>query len=221
MGIRDDNSEQRRPLRFVVTLLLALMFLVVVGVPATKVGNLYAHLDVLSASVRTGQFEAAGTELDHMTGFYESGRTWGFQWLADYLFKDAFLQRAAYAYLAKDYQAVVQDLQGRIDDPRAAFLLGCAKFRLAEHRYRAITGKDAAAAAAKKAIIQEIIEVTNPDFERAVRADANDTFAYKWNYDLTADADALKRALEAPAIAEPPEDNETMGTSSPVRRRRG
>ena len=220
MDIRDDG-ERRRPLRFVVTFLLALIFLVAVGVPATIVGNLYAHLDALSASVRTGQYDAAGAELEQVTRFYETGRSWGLQWLADSLFKDAFLQRAAYAYLAKDYQAVVADLQGRIDDPRAAFLLGCAKFRLAEHRYHAITARDAASNAARRAIIQEVLGVTNPDFERAVRADANDMFTYKWNYDLTADADAIKRALEVPEPPDPPEENQEMGTATPARRRRG
>jgi hypothetical protein len=220
VGIRDD-VDRRRPRRFAVTLLLALIFLVVVGVPARIVGNLYAHLDALSANVRSGQLEAAGAELDHVTAFYEIGRSWGLQWLADYLFKDAFLQRAAYAYVAKDYQAVVQDLQGKVDDPRAAFLLGCAKFRLAEHRYRGINGKDARAAAQKTAIIQEIIEVINPDFERAVRADANDTFAYKWNYDLTSDRDAIKRALDEPQVADPQEPERPIGTGTPVRRRRG
>jgi hypothetical protein len=220
MDIRDDG-ERRRPLRFVVTFLLALIFLVAVGAPATTIGNLYAHLDALSASVRTGQYEAAGAELEQVTEFYETGRSWGLQWLADSLFTDAFLQRAAYAYLAKDYQAVVADLQGRVDDPRAAFLLGCAKFRLAEHRYHAITGRDAASNAARSAIIQEVLEVTNPDFERAVRADANDMFAYKWNYDLTADADAIKRALEVPEPPDQPAENQEMGTATPARRRRG
>jgi hypothetical protein len=220
LGIRDD-VDRRRPFRFVVTLLLALIFLVVVGVPARIVGNLYAHLDALSANVRSGQFEAAGAELDRVTAFYETGRTWGLQRLADYLFKDAFLQRAAYAYVAGDYQAVVQGLQKQADDPRAAFLLGCAKFRLAERRYREIGGKDTRAAAQKKAISQEVIEAINPDFERAVRADANNTFAYKWNYDLTSDADAIKRALDAPQVSPPPEPEQTIGTGTPIRRRRG
>ena len=211
----------KRPLRFVVTLLLAMIFLVVVGAPARIVGNLYARLDALSADVRTGQLQAAGAELDRVTAFYETGRSWGLQRLADYLFKDAFLQRAAYAYLARDYQAVVQNLQAKADDPRAAFLLGCAKFRLAEHRYRELNGKDARAAAQRKAIIQEVIEVINPDFERAVRADLNDTFPYKWNYDLTSDADAIKRALDAPQVSDPQEPEQTIGTGTPVRRRRG
>jgi hypothetical protein len=211
----------KQPLRLVVTLLLALIFLVVVGVPARMMGNLYSHLDALSANVRSGQFEAAGAELDRVTAFYETGRTWGLQRLADYLFKDAFLQRAALAYVAKDYQAVVQDLQARVDDPRAAFLLGCAKFRLAEHRYREIGGKDARAAAQRTALIHEVIEVINPDFERAVRADVNDTFAYKWNYDLTSDADAIKRALDVPRGSDPQEPERAIGTGTPVRRRRG
>src|SRR5690242_5755406 len=115
-----DNGEARRPLRFVITFLLAVIFLVAVGVPATILGNMYAHLDALSASVRTGQSAAASAELDQVTGFYETARRWGLQWVADSLFKDAFLRRAAHSYLAQDYQAVVEELQGRIDDPRAA-----------------------------------------------------------------------------------------------------
>jgi hypothetical protein len=208
-------------MRLLIGFLLAALILVVVGVPARTIAGLYAHLDALSANVRSGELEAARGELDQITGYYETGRAWGFQWLADYLFADAFLQRAAHAYLLEDYDAVIDALQTRVDDPRASFLLGCARFRLAERRYHAVAGDNAKAAALKTAIVQEIIEVVNQDFERAVRADQNDTFSYKWNYDLTSDADALERALAAPPEQAPEDPTEVMGIATPGRRRRG
>jgi hypothetical protein len=123
--------------------------------------------------------------------------------------------------MAEDYPTVVADLERQIDDPRAAYLVGCAKFRIAQQRYREIRSNDAASAARKEAIVREVLELINPEFERAVRADPNDTFAYKWNYDLTSNAEAIRRALEMPRLSEPPELDQRMGNQSPVRRRRG
>lgn len=214
--------DPKNSVRLLVTLVLALLFFVVVGAPASTLGNFYTHLDALTDDVRRADFEAAKTELDQVTGYYEASRAWGLQWFADdYLFKDAFLQRAAHGYLTGAYETVVSDLEGKIDDPRAAYLLGCAKFRVVQRRYREITGADRKSEAQKNAIIQEVLEVINPDFERAIRGDRSDMFAYKWNYDLTSDADAVRRALELPKAAEPPELEQMKGEGTPVRRRRG
>lgn len=215
----NDGVRSQRPR--VVTFLLAVVFLVVVGAPAATVGNIYAHLDALSEGVRSGESDAVGTELALLRTYYDSSRAWGVQWLGDYLLADAFLQRAAHAYLTEDYDGVVEALPGRVDDARAAFILGCARFRVAARRYRAISARDARGAAQKTAAIQDIIQTVNPDFERAVRADRSDTFAYKWNYDLTSDADALKRALEIPVAESDDDPPETMGVGTPMRRRRG
>lgn len=215
----DDGETRRRPRLW--TLLLALIFLIVVGVPAGVIGNLYAHLDALSENIRNAQPEAVNEELETVRVYYDNSRAWGAQWLGDYVLADAFLQRAAYAYLVEDYERVVSTLQDRVDDPRASFLLGCAKFHLAARRYGAIAGQGPAAAARRVAVIQDIIDGVNPDFERAVRADASQAFQYKWNYDLTSDADALKRALEAPAAPADDEPPEATGIGTPMRRRRG
>ena len=214
--------DPKNSVRLLVTLVLALLFFVVVGAPASTLGGFYVHLDALTDNVRRADFEAAKTELDEVTGYYEASRAWGLQWFADdYLFRDAFLQRAAYGYLTGAYETVVGDLEGKIDDPRAAYLLGCAKFRIAQRRYRGITGADRKSEAQKGAIIQEVIELINADFERAIRGDRSDVFAYKWNYDLTSDADAIRRALELPKAAEQPELQQMKGEGTPVRRRRG
>jgi hypothetical protein len=175
----------------------------------------------LSADVRNGATELAVQELDQLTVFYQASRNWHLGWLADRLFADAFLQRAAAAYLAGDYERVVADLRERVDDPRAAYLLGCARFRLAQRRYRAIDSKDPQAANRKNAVVQEVLEQVNPDFEHAVRADRTNRFADKWNYDLTSNADAIRRALEPPAAAAPPRLERRRGSRSPVRPRRG
>ena len=70
-------------------------------------------------------------------------------------------------------------------------------------------------------IIQEVLDQVNADFERALRSDTEDRFDYKWNYDLTSDPDATRRALEAPREVEPPELEQMRGEGTPVRRRRG
>ena len=116
---------------------------------------------------------------------------------------------------------MVVDLRERVDDPRAAHLLGCARFRIAQRQYREIPSQDPKGAARRNAIIQEVIDQVNPDFEHAVRADRTNRFAYKWNYDLTSNADAIRRALDTPAAIAPPELERRLGHKSPARTRRG
>ena len=138
-----------------------------------------------------------------------------------YLFQDAFLQQAFYSYLTGDFQVVVDDLADEIDDPRASYLLASAKFMLARQRYRAIDGENPNAQVQKEAIILEVMETVNADFERALRGDTTDNFDYKWNYDLTSNPEAIRRALELPREIEPPELEQMKGEGTPVRRRRG
>lgn len=179
-----------------VTLGLALAFLIVVGVPARRMAGFYTHLDALADDVARGDLQGAKGELEQVTSFYDVSRAWGFQWFADaYLFRDAYLHRAAAAYLTGDYETVAADLKGRVDDARASHLAGCARFRLAEREYRQLPGSDRASTERKDAIVREVLEQINPDFERALRADTADRFAYKWNYDLTSDAEAVRRAF--------------------------
>lgn len=219
--MREKAIDQRKRPRLLTMLVLALVFFIVVGVPARMLANLYVHLDALSANARSGDLRAVRTELGEVTRFYERARVWGLEWVADYVLKDALLQRATAAYLAGEYQTVVTDLERHNDDPRAAHLLGCAKFRIAQRRYREFSGRDAKSMAQKKAIVQEVLDLINSDFERAVRTDTRDTFAYKWDYDLTSDAAAITRAMELPRQSEPPELEQRLGEKSPVRRRRG
>jgi hypothetical protein len=196
-------------------------FLAMVALPAMALSRFYGHMDALSVDVRRGDADLAAGELDRLTAFYQGSRDWHLEWLADALFADAFLQRAAAAYLTGDYDRVVADLRDRVDDPRAAHLLGCARFRIAQRRYRAIVTQDPKAAAMKSAIIQGVIDEVNPDFEHAVRADRTNRFADKWNYDLTSNPDAIRRALEKHAPPATPELEQRHGDKRPIRTRRG
>ena len=92
---------------------------------------------------------------------------------------------------------------------------------LARERYRAIDPESADAQVQKEAIIVEVMETVNADYERALRGDTDDRFEYKWNYDLTSNPEAIRRALEAPREIEPPELEQMKGEGTPVRRRRG
>lgn len=217
-----DLIDREHAFKYVIGFVLAVIFLVVVAVPARSLSGFYLTLDELSDSVRRNDFDQAETKLSEATAFYESSRAWGVESLADsYLFREAFLQQASYSYLTGDYETVVNDLADDVDDPRASYLLASAKFQLARIRYRAIPADDADAEARRQAIIQEVLDDVNADYERALRADVDGPFEYKWNYDLTSDADATRRALEIPPEAAPPELEQMKGEGTPVRRRRG
>ena len=217
-----DVFRGQSPARWAVGLVLVLAFLMAAALPASSVGSFYSHLDALSYHVRNRDEGAARAELDEVTAFYERSRRLGLQWFADsYLFADSFLHQAAFSYFTGDYETIVESLQDRIDDHRASYLLGVAKFRLAQDRYRAIEGAGAAAARAKADIINEVLDEVNPDFERALRGAPGGRFDYKWNYDLTSDPAAIRRALETLTADEPPELQEMKGEGPPVRRRRG
>jgi len=217
-----DLLDKEKSFRFVVGFLLALTFLVLVGVPSRSLAGFYTHMDGLSEAVYRGDFEQADVELSAVNRFYEGSRSVGMSWFADaYLFTDAFLQQASYNYLIGNFEAVTRDLADEIDDPRASHLIGSAKFQLARQRYRAIADDDPNGEAQKLVIIQEVLDDINADYERALRSDTLDRFDYKWNYDLTSDPDAVRRALEPLREAEPPQLEQMRGEGTPVRRRRG
>ena len=217
-----DLFDKERAFRFLLGFVFSLLFLAVVSIPASSLAGFYDNLDGLSESVQREDFSRAEAELSDVTGFYESSRSWGLQWFADaYLFSDAFLQQASYNYLTGNFEAVVRDLADEIDDPRASHLLGSAKFQLARLRYRAIPDEDENGEARKLGIIQEVLEDVNADFERSLRSDRSGRFDYKWNYDLTSDPEAVRRALEPLREVEPPQLEQMRGEGTPVRRRRG
>ena len=217
-----DLLDRESGFRFLIGFVLALVFLVAVAVPSNSLSGFYGRLDSLSDAVDRGDYEQADNELDEVTGFYERSRAYGVGWFADaYLFSDAFLQQASYNYLTGDFEAVVRDLADEVDDPRASHLLASAKFQLARQRYRAIPDDDPEIEPKKLAIIQEVLEDVNADYERALRVDSGEHFEYKWNYDLTSDPEAVRRALEALREAEPPQLEQMRGEGTPVRRRRG
>lgn len=213
----------RNSFKLAVAFAVALMFLAAVGLPARKLGQFYGHLDALNENLRTGDFDAAKAEMDEVTRLYATSRLWGMQWFADsYLLTDTFLQRAAHAYLTGDYAAVVEALENRVDDPRAASLLGSAKFQVARQRYRSITGETAEDAAERSSVVQEVLDHVAPDFERALRADRTDSFDYKWNYDLATSRDAIDRALGLAGGGGAPRLELTKKVEgSAVRRRKG
>ena len=217
-----DLLDKEHSFRYLIGLVLAVAFFVAVWVPSRSLAVFYDNLEGLSDSVQRADYETAEQQLAEVSAFYEGSRAWGVQQLvASYLFQDAFLQQASYSYLTGDLQTVVDDLSDEVDDARASHLLANAKFMLARERYRAIDGEDPDAARLKEAIIVEVMETINPDYERARRSDLTDRFDYKWNYDLTSNPEAVRRALEAPREIEPPELEQMKGEGTPVRRRRG
>lgn len=217
-----DLLDKERSFKFLIGFVLAIAFLALVAIPSRSLGGFYANLDALSDSVDRGDYEQADLQIAEVTGFYERSRSLGLGWFSDaYLFADAFLQQASYNYLTGDFEAVVRDLADEIDDPRASHLLASAKFQLARQRYRAIADDDPDGQLKKAAIIEEVLDDVNADYERALRADQTGRFDLKWNYDLTSDPEAVRRALEPLREAEPPQLEQMRGEGTPVRRRRG
>jgi len=217
-----DLIDKEHSFRYLVGFVLALLFFIGVSVPSRSLAGFYANLEGLSDSVERSDFATAEEQLAEVSAFYVGSRAWGMQGLVDsYLFQDAFLQQASYSYLTGDYQTVVDDLADEVDDPRASQLLASAKFMLARQRYRAIDPESASAQIEKEAIIVEVMETVNADYERALRGDLTERFDYKWNYDLTSNPEAIRRALEEPREIEPPELEQMKGEGTPVRRRRG
>ena len=217
-----DLINRDQVFRYLLGFVFAVIFLIIVALPARSLAGFYDHLDQLSDSVSRGDFEEAEAELEQVTSFYERSRSWGVQWIVDaYLFRDAFLQQASYSYLTGDYETVVHELADDVDDARASNLLAGAKFQLARQQYRAIADDDPDGEAMKAAIIEHVLDDVNADYERALRSDETYEFDYKWNYDLTSDPDATRRALEPLRAAEPPETEEMRGEGTPSRRRRG
>ncbi|MYH27594.1 MAG: hypothetical protein F4137_01780 [Acidobacteria bacterium] len=217
-----DLLDKERSFKYLIGFVLAILFLALVAIPSRSLGGFYANLDALSDSVERGDYEQADLQLAEVTGFYERSRNLGLGMVSDaYLFADAFLQQASYNYLTGDFEAVVRDLADDIDDPRASHLLASAKFQLARLRYRAIADDDPDGQLKKAAIIEEVLDDVNADYERALRADATGRYDFKWNYDLTSDPEAVRRALEPLREAEPPQLEQMRGEGTPVRRRRG
>ena len=217
-----DLLDKERSFKFLIGFVLAIVFLALVALPSRTLGRFYANLDALSEAVDRGDYEEADLRLAEVTGFYERSRNLGLGWFSDaYLFSDAFLQQASYSYLTGDFDAIVRDLADEIDDPRASHLLANAKFQLARQRYRSIADDDPEGEVKKLAIIEEVLDDVNADYERALRSDRTGRFDFKWNYDLTSDPEAVRRALEPLREVEPPQLEQMRGEGTPVRRRRG
>jgi hypothetical protein len=214
--------DSEHAVRLVAGLILAVIFLVAVSWPASALASFYRKLDAMSQDVQQQDFAAAKREIDDVAAFYDRLRAVGLQSIADsYLFANAFLHRAAYAYLVGEHDTVVRDLADRIDDPRASFLLASAKFRLVQQRYRGVVGTSAVAE--QTVLIREVLDQINPDYERALRADLSNRFDFKWNYDLTSDPEAIRRALLPPAVPDlsDVEERKMKGAGTPSRRRKG
>lgn len=217
-----DLLDKEKSFKFLVGFVLALVFFVLVAFPSRTLSGFYTHMDGLSEAIYRGDYERADVELSEVNSFYADSRGVGMSWFADaYLFTDAFLQQASYNYLTGNFEEVVRNLADEIDDPRASHLLASAKFQLARQRYRAIPDDDENGEVQKLAIIQEVLDDVNADYERALRSDMLNRFDYKWNYDLTSDPEAVRRALEPLREAEPPQLEQMRGEGTPVRRRRG
>lgn len=148
-----------------------------------------ARLELLAQSQDPYDSRYVKQELDVLESFYERADRLQLRWLADrILFKDAKLYEAIYYYRIGYYDFVKTILENS-DDPRALNLQGAALFLSAREFY--LKGQ-------KEKTLQLATEDAHAFFRQAVEKDRNQTFAYKWNYDLTANPRDAERALASP-----------------------
>ena len=156
-----------------------------------------------------------------VTEFYETGRSWGLQWLADSLFKDAFLQRARRMHAGEKLPGRCWISRGASHDPRAAFLLGCASSG-SRNSATVPSRREMPRQCGEEQIIQEILDVTNLISSGRFRGGRRRHVRLQVELrSCTSDADAIKRALEVRNLLTRRRRTRKMGTATPARDDRG
>lgn len=183
--------RQRRWAQFALGVLVALALLSIAWL-SNQVAIFKKHqerFDLLAESQDPYDARYVKQELDALESFYERADRLQLRWLADRtLFKDAQLYEAIYYFRIGYYDKSIEILK-ESDDPRALNIQGAALFLSARQLY--LEGQ-------KEKALRLATEDAHAFFKQAVEKDHNQTFAYKWNHDLTANPRDAKRALASP-----------------------
>ncbi len=184
--------------RFLAALLLAVLFSGVAYV-LYEVGLYYSYLDAYSGHIVRGDQTAAREGMEDLNYFYQLSDELHLRWLADkYLFKDSVYHRAAFNYVAGDFDGVVnKDLQGQ-EGFWAYYLRANANWRIAQGKYaNGLNLKDKAEKEKQLKAADDLAkDLVKDDYALAVKADPNGSLPSSWNYDLVSDDGARKKGLQ-------------------------
>jgi hypothetical protein len=174
----------------ITTLVLMGIFLSKFFFTAAEFGN---HVNNFIFHLKNNDPVRSKLELEYLHYFYNLSKKWKIQWLADrYLFKDAIFYEAADLYLVEDWDAVINKLQSRLEDPKS-YPYSNARFRQAQQLY--LSGK-------RKEAIDLVVKVVSQDFKRDLINCLNNETEYLycfdrvWNYDLLSNPRYAEEALK-------------------------
>ncbi len=184
-------------LRFLAAILIAFLFSGMAYL-LYKVGLYYSYLDAYSGHIARGDQTAAREGMEDLNYFYELSDNLHLRWAADkYLFKDSIYHRAAFNYVAGDYDRVISDLQGQ-DSFWAYYIRGNAQWRRAQGIYANGLNLNDKAEKEKqlKAADDLAKDMVKDDYALAVKSDPAGSLPPSWNYDLVSDDGARQKGLQ-------------------------
>ena len=198
--MREKNVSRR-----IVVFSLMFVVAIVIGIVSDYFYQFNYHRNQLNFYIMTGDAESARAELNNVRYYDGLARKWKVGWFADrYLLNNESiaLYNGAYDYLIGAYQKVVSsNTLEESNDYRAAHMIGSAKVRLLQAKYREEKNP-----ALKKKLLEvlgkQILEDVSPYFKKAVELSPefkfpDPNFNDRFNYDITSDEDAAQRAIEA------------------------
>lgn len=183
------------------TFLWALLVLLALGVSfmSSKLASYYDGLNNFSFSVRSSDRAASKNDLEVLKQSYVSFSDMGLRYFADkFLFKDMFKYEAATMMVNEDWESAIDALTGHEDDPYALYMRSVAKYRFLYEAYQSDGAKKDKSI--KEEILRRVSEEVRPDFESSVKKDLEvpGNFNAVFDFDLTSDPDATRKAMETP-----------------------
>jgi hypothetical protein len=182
-----------------------LVLAVVAGIIGDYFYQFNYHRSQLHSHIIAGDDILARTELNNVRYYDGLIRKFKMGWFADRYFlnnEKIVLYNGAYDYLIGEYQKVANSSAlGESSDYRAAHMIGSAKTRLLQAKYREEEDPEV-----KKKLIEELavqmVEDVSPYFRKAVESSPDfkfpdPNFSDRLNYDMTSDKDSAQKVIES------------------------
>lgn len=191
-------KAKRSRLGLVIGLLLAVA-LFLLSFPVSWWADYKTHLDQFNSAVKNYDRDGARAGLEVLKEDYRRFVEWKLQYPADrFLFAKMHLYEAAVSVLNEDFEKVEKsDLKNR-DGWEANYILGISKFWALHAAYQqAMSRKNTAK---MDEILGIVLDNVRSDFEKCVKdgPGPSENFSCSFNYDLTSDPSAARRALASP-----------------------
>jgi hypothetical protein len=150
-----------------------------------------------SVSVKNYDRNKTTEELENLRAYYSYFSKWHLRYFADrFLLKDMYYYEAIDLALREDYEGAGNRVKDKLDDYRASYLTGIVKFKLLRASYHSEAVKKDPEA--KKKIEEMVLDQVNPDFRRCLEVgpSVEKNFNCSYNFDVTSNPEAIKKALE-------------------------